>query len=104
MYRSIWVLSIFLLLAVIPLAPVAADEASICANAQGDEAIAACSGIIESGKTSERELAVIYRNRAVALRIKGDHDRAIADYNKAIRLDPKYVNALINRGISYRIK
>jgi tetratricopeptide (TPR) repeat protein len=36
--------------------------------------------------------------------IKGDSDRAIADYSAAIRLNPKYIQALINRGVAYWMK
>jgi tetratricopeptide (TPR) repeat protein len=32
---------------------------------------------------------------------KGDYDRAIADYNQAIRLDPDYALAYYNRGVAY---
>jgi Tfp pilus assembly protein PilF len=35
---------------------------------------------------------------------KGDHDRAIADFSEAIRLDPKHVNARLSRATSYRAK
>ena len=35
---------------------------------------------------------------------KGEHDRAIADYNEAIRLDPKYVFAYNGRGNAYQAK
>ena len=38
---------------------------------------------------------------ASAYRDKGDNDRAIADYNEAIRLDPKDATAYNNRG--YRL-
>jgi tetratricopeptide (TPR) repeat protein len=30
-----------------------------------------------------------------------DYDRAIADYNAALRIDPKYASAYNNRGIAY---
>ena len=33
---------------------------------------------------------------------KGDYDRAIADYNEAIRLDPKNAAALCQRGMLKR--
>ena len=33
---------------------------------------------------------------------KGDHDKAIADYTEAIRLDPKIAKAYCNRGWAYR--
>ena len=35
---------------------------------------------------------------------KGDKDRAIADYGKAIEADRRYLNAYINRGIARRAK
>ena len=43
-----------------------------------------------------------YNNRGVAYTAKGDNDRAIADYNEAIRLDPKSRESLLNRGVAYR--
>jgi Tfp pilus assembly protein PilF len=36
--------------------------------------------------------------------MKGDFDRAIANYDEAIRLDPKYVNAYNNRGNAWHEK
>jgi tetratricopeptide (TPR) repeat protein len=39
--------------------------------------------------------------RGVAYGKKGDHDRAIAEYNEAIRLDPKLSAAFYNRGTAY---
>ena len=35
-------------------------------------------------------------------RDKGDSHHAIADYNQAISIDPKYVSAYNNRGVAYR--
>jgi tetratricopeptide (TPR) repeat protein len=34
----------------------------------------------------------------------GENDRAIADYDKTIALDPKYAIAYDNRGIAYKAK
>jgi Tfp pilus assembly protein PilF len=34
----------------------------------------------------------------------GDLDRAIADYDEAIELDPNYTEAYINRGVVYKNK
>ncbi len=39
--------------------------------------------------------------RGIAYDRKGEHDRAIADYAEAIRLDPKSAKAYYNRGIAY---
>jgi tetratricopeptide (TPR) repeat protein len=36
--------------------------------------------------------------------VKGDLDRAIADYGQAIKINPNYVNAYYNRGNMYLTK
>ncbi len=43
-------------------------------------------------------------NRGSAWGTRGDLDRAIADYNQAIRLDPKDTKAYYNRGIAWEKK
>ena len=48
-----------------------------------------------------RKAAKAYNNRGVAYYKKGDYDRAIADYNEALRLDPKDASAYNNRGSAY---
>jgi len=35
------------------------------------------------------------------LRLRSNYRQAIEEYNEAIRLDPKFINAYINRGLSY---
>ena len=54
-----------------------------------DQRISACTSIIQSGRETRRNLAIAYYSRGLAYYDKGDDDRAIADYNEAIRLDPK---------------
>ena len=48
-------------------------------------AIIDCTQSINSGKWKGRYLAAFYTNRAAAYHEQGDNDRAIADYNEAIR-------------------
>src|SRR4051812_29003810 len=54
-----------------------------------------------SQKSTEADEAY---NRGVSHFGKGDYDKAIADYNEAIRLDPKHALAYYNRGLSYAMK
>jgi tetratricopeptide (TPR) repeat protein len=82
-----------------------ADDRATCNAMFGDQAIAACSRIISAGKLKGRELAIVYRNRCVGWNQKRDTERALADCDEAIRLDPSYAGghngrcwALNNKG------
>jgi len=81
-----------------------ADDATSCVKASGDEAIAACTRAIASGEFQGHNLAALYVNRCSVNHAKGDYDRAIADCNEAIRLDPKFAEAYNNRGNAYYAK
>ena len=48
--------------------------------------------------------SAIYNNRGIAYSKKGNFDRAIVDFNKAIELSPDYDEAYNNRGFSYSKK
>src|SRR5439155_26586183 len=48
--------------------------------------------------------APYYNKRGLAKEAKGDHDGAIADYNRAIELNPKHASAYNNRGIAKQAK
>ena len=47
---------------------------------------------------------LVYYNRGSAYQSKGEIDRAIKDYNKAIKLNPDYAIAYYNRGNAYQSK
>src|SRR5580692_825115 len=51
-----------------------------------------------------KDAAASYSNRGNAYQRKGNLDRAIADYNQAITLDPKNAEAYYSRGYAYRAK
>ena len=69
-----------------------------------DLRIDACTNFIQSKGLSQDRLAIAFQNRGSAYVAKGDTDRAIQDFDQAIKLDPKYANAFNSRGIAYQAK
>src|SRR3989344_6946387 len=96
----------FLLAAIFVLVSihVRADDADDCVKTSGDVRIAACTRAIESGRWQGANLALAYNNRGIAKRAKGDLNGAIADYNRALELDPRHANAYINRGYAKQVR
>src|SRR5262249_1621776 len=67
-----------------------------------DLQISGCTAAIQSGRWSGKRLATAFLNRATAYDEKKDDDRAIADLNEAIRLNPQFAGAFNNRGVTFR--
>ena len=93
---------------IVMLGPAAAQSSqrwAWCVNQGGtfsaDQRINGCTSIIQSGRESRRNLAIAYYSRGLAYYDKGDDDRAIAEFNEAIRLDPKFAYAYSSRGLAY---
>ena len=80
-----------------------ADDAERCASIAGnpDLAIQHCTRAIESGRYSGEDLSKLHYNRGIEWAAKGNHDRAIADYDDAIRLNPRNSDAYYNRGSAW---
>ena len=57
-----------------------------CAGKDAEAAIKACTRIL-AGKESHKDQANAFAHRGSAYDNKGDYDRAIADYTRAIELD-----------------
>ena len=63
------------------------------------EAIEGCTAVIDSGRASARVLAEALVNRGDAFRLRrNDIDRALADYDAAIRVAPDFARAFVSRG------
>jgi tetratricopeptide (TPR) repeat protein len=77
---------------------------SKCRSANPDTRIAGCTALIQSGLIKTGNLSTIYNNRGTAYSSKGDHDRAIQDFNEAIRLNPKDTTVYVIRGDAYNGK
>ena len=69
-----------------------------------DEAVRHFTVAIQSGRLSREDLAVAFRSRALACRCTGRYTPAIADYGKAIELNPKDADAYAGRGYVYAAK
>src|SRR5262245_40829284 len=63
--------------------------------------ISGCTAVIQSGRYSGRNLAIVFTIRGNAYRKEGQYDRAIADYDQAIRIDPNLADAYFSRGAAY---
>jgi tetratricopeptide (TPR) repeat protein len=75
-----------------------------CGDSDPDLSISSCTAIIQSGKETRKKLAVTYHNRGIAYGNKGQYDRAIADFDQAIRLNPNDADFFRNRGSVYADK
>src|SRR6266550_5482356 len=67
-----------------------------CLNDSGDRAINACNSVLKENSND----AEAYVSRGAEYAKKGDHERAITDYNYAIQLNPLYALAYYNRGLA----
>ena len=103
MYRMTTVASGLFILLLLAL-PAAADNWSDCLSFHTDLSIKGCTTIIKVKGESKHGLAVAYFNRGDAYSYKGDLDRAIADYDQAINLEPTYALVYSKRGNAYSYK
>ena len=70
-----------------------------------DRKIRGCTQVIERGKQeSQKNRSIAYYNRGNAYDKKGEVDRAVADFTKAIKLYPNSAAAYNNRGLAYKKK
>jgi Caspase domain/TPR repeat/Tetratricopeptide repeat len=78
-----------------------------CASGEVSRIIAGCSAIIAARNPLHEDnlkRATAFNNLGNAYDKIGDHERAIADYSEAIRLNPRYDSAYRNRGKAYHAK
>src|ERR1700689_1174698 len=65
-----------------------ADDALKCAGSDPDAKISGCSALISAGGKNPTDLVIVYFNRAAGNDAKKELGPALADYTKAIELDP----------------
>ncbi len=80
-----------------------ADEQCREAYVGRPQTIEVCSALIDSGLVAGKDLAVAYNQRGKAYTSQRQYDRAISDFDEAIRIDPAFVVAYVDRGYAYAL-
>jgi tetratricopeptide (TPR) repeat protein len=75
-----------------------------CGGNDHDLSISACTALIQSGQDPTYEIGAFFDLRGFDYEAKGLHDQAIADYTRAIALDPTDAPAYSMRGVAYEAK
>ena len=79
----------------------------LCASTQAREAdlaIAACTRLVAASTLGAGERATVHHNRGTLYLKKGAADRAIQDFDEALKLNPASPATLNNRGLAYSAK
>lgn len=71
-----------------------------CLSDASPATLEACTALIQSNPRNDGA----YVNRGIAYRRLGDLDRAIRDYDEAIRVNPRAADAFNNRGNAFRAR
>ncbi len=75
-----------------------------CGASDPERSIAGCTQVLADRQESRQNRALAHTNRGLARLNRGDVDQAIADFDEAIRLQPKQADAYNNRGNAYSRK
>ena len=73
-------------------------------DALPEQRISSCTKVIESGREMPQTLALAFYARGKAYAQTGQDDRAILDFDAALRLDADLVEVFVARGMSYANK
>jgi tetratricopeptide (TPR) repeat protein len=73
-------------------------------SADWDRKIAGCTKLLTEPRFPPAALSTIYAARGTGWAAKNDFNRAIADFDESLRLDPKNLVALSNRGAAWLLR
>ena len=85
------------ILITLTMLPALADELTDCRSAISDQALAACTAIIQQPGRSSKELADAHGRRALILQRKGDLGRALSDANRSLEIEPRNPSSFLLR-------
>lgn len=93
------------ILCLAPIAPASASDRALCRKDAIDAAaIAACSRIVSDPSVKVQSKARAYFHRGNAYAANSDKERALADYDAAIRLDPTLADAYYRRASAQTVR
>ena len=105
MHRRLTALAAACAALVILAGPAPGDALDLCFeaeiardNGEAERAIVYYTRCIAEGRLEPANLATAYNNRGVAYHGQGLYAEAVADYGRAIEIQPDYANAYYNRG------
>jgi tetratricopeptide (TPR) repeat protein len=70
-------------------------------EATPDLIIGGCTAVIQSGKFQPKQLSLAFKLRGDALRRKGEDDKALVDFDQAIKLNAENSSAFAARGLLF---
>jgi tetratricopeptide (TPR) repeat protein len=80
-------------------------DRELCGDSQRpDVALRACNRIVGDPRETSEGRAQAFNDRGIIYYQNGDADRAMADFDAAIRLNPRYAMAFNNRGSVHKMK
>jgi tetratricopeptide (TPR) repeat protein len=96
-----FVIALVLISALLPSSAIAQAR---CGDPDPEISISVCTAILKSGRIRGRELAAVHTNRGVAFVALLDYDRALSDFDDAVRIDATFAKAFANRGAVHGAK
>lgn len=70
-------------------------------DAASEQVIISCTAVISRGLVDKDDLATAYKNRGDAYDNKGQYERALEDYDQAVKTNPLDAEAFNSRGTTY---
>src|SRR5262249_2411836 len=80
------------------------QEACGRSSLSAEQRIEVCTRMLQAADLPASEQAKAYNNLGVAWKAKGDIDQAIANYQRAIAIEPRFANAYANLGVALGAK
>jgi tetratricopeptide (TPR) repeat protein len=75
-----------------------------CTDKNPEVRILGCTAIIQAGRDKTANLSIALHNRGLAYTDTGEYDRAIEDFDLAIKINPNNASAFSGRGRGFAIK